>query len=215
MKLKSVVRGLKQLVGVTLGEIRLPESKNYGDTLPSARYSKGTYEDFNEFLSGDSHRRGLDLGCGVAPKNPFGIEEMTGIDIVGSQSTGVIQCDLSRGEVPVKSRSYDFVSAYDFLEHVPRWAPGEKLPRFPFIELMNEIDRSLRIGGLFFSLTPAFPSSKAFQDPTHVNIITEDTFPIYFCGKDPEARMYGFIGQFELVKQVWSGGHLLTMLRKI
>jgi hypothetical protein len=45
---------------------------------------------------------------------------------------------------------------------------------------MNEIFRTLKPGGIFFSKTPAYPISAVFSDPTHVNNITADTFPLYF-----------------------------------
>ena len=51
--------------------------------------------------------------------------------------------------------------------------------------------------------TPAFPSKEVFQDPTHVNIITEDTLPLYFCEPCNWAKGYGFNGSFELIEQRW------------
>ena len=70
---------------------------------------------------------------------------------------------------------------------------------------MNEIYRVLKPGGIFLHVTPAFPSPEAFQDPTHVNIITENTFPCYFCNPNPDAKNlgYGFTGDFELIDQRW------------
>ena len=79
---------------------------------------------------------------------------------------------------------------------------------------MSEICRVLKEGGIFYSRTPAYPSKQAFQDPTHVNFITEDTYPQYFCGGSPLARMYGFKGNYELVAQEWHFGHLLTLMEK-
>ena len=69
---------------------------------------------------------------------------------------------------------------------------------------MNEIWRVLRPGGTFRAHTPAFPKAMAFTDPTHVNIITEDTCK-YFCGGDHDqlARSYGFTGMFNLKTQYW------------
>jgi len=69
----------------------------------------------------------------------------------------------------------------------------------------------------FFSQTPAYPAVEAFQDPTHVNIITAKTFPLYFCVHhlgEPWAAMYGFVGSFELVAQEWCQTHLLTIIKK-
>jgi SAM-dependent methyltransferase len=90
------------------------------------------------------------------------------------------------------------VSAFDFLEHVPRILPTRDglATRFPFVELMQEIWRVLDDRGRLYALTPAWPSAEAFVDPTHVNILTAASHR-YFCGDAPAARMYGFAGRFE------------------
>ena len=43
------------------------------------------------------------------------------------------------------------------------------------------------------------------KDSIDVNIITENTFPSYFCNPDPDAKKlgYGFTGDFELLDQRW------------
>ena len=99
--------------------------------------------------------------------------------------------------IPYPSAHFDSVSAYDFLEHVPRVLPTAdgQGTRFPFIELMNEVWRVLKPQGLFYALTPAYPHAAAFQDPTHVNILTGDTH-VYFTRPALTGRMYGFTGDF-------------------
>jgi SAM-dependent methyltransferase len=67
---------------------------------------------------------------------------------------------------------------------------------YPFVQLMTEIHRVLKPGGLLLAVTPAFPYPEAFQDPTHVNILTTRSGR-YFCGKNPAASVYGFLGHFE------------------
>jgi hypothetical protein len=60
--------------------------------------------------------------------------------------------------------------------------------------------------------------STAFIDPTHVNIIAEGTFPLYFGDQSPTspwAVIYGFKGAFKVVSEEWRGPHLLTVLQKI
>ena len=81
----------------------------------------------------------------------------------------------------MKSNSVDVVTAFNFVEHVPRCLYTQHTTIFPFVNLMNEIHRVLKPGGFFYSHTPAFPSLEAFTDPTHLNIITEYTFKDYFC----------------------------------
>jgi hypothetical protein len=44
-----------------------------------------------------------------------------------------------------------------------------------------------------------------------VNIITEETFPMYFAG-DKLASMYGFTGEFVVEIQQWAPPHLITIL---
>ncbi|WP_254216871.1 class I SAM-dependent methyltransferase [Synechococcus sp. CCY 9618] len=159
----------------------------------------------------------LDLGCGTVPRNPFKAGRSHGIDIRNIPEHGVVSADLSNGPIPFPDSCFDFVTAFDFIEHVPRVVCTAGSTRFPFVALMDEIHRVLKPGGIFFSKTPAFPSQEVFQDPTHVNPITENTLPLYFCRKGQEhpwARMYGFSGTFELMAQGHSLHDLLTLMRK-
>jgi SAM-dependent methyltransferase len=121
----------------------------------------------------------LDLGCGDTPKNPFNMDEIYGVDIRKVPEKNILKADLAVERIPFDSDMFDAVSAFDFIEHVPRIIYNPKR-RFCFVELMNEIYRVLKPGGRFFSFTPAFPAPAAWRDPTHVNIITEETFPLYF-----------------------------------
>ena len=160
--------------------------------------------------------RTLDIGCGGNPRNPFGVDEVHGLDINGFPEKNVIACDLVVNPIPYTSNYFDYVTAYDFIEHVPRviYNPHR---RFPFVELMNEIWRVLKLGGQFAHSTPAYPNPCAFRDPTHVNIITDETFPLYFDDKNRFADIYGFRGSFEIIKQLWvpNGTHLQTLMKKV
>ena len=158
----------------------------------------------------------LDLGCGDRPRNPFGAGRSLGLDLAACPERGIAACDLFREPIPHPDGELDYITAFDFLEHVPRVACGPEATRFPFIELMNEINRVLKEGGLFFSRTPAYPAKEAFQDPTHVNIITDQTIPYYFClnngtGEGPWARRYGFEGEFLLLAQERFGCWLMVL----
>ena len=121
----------------------------------------------------------LDLGCGTQPRNPYGAPHLHGVDIrpaqAHSQTEGFTytSANIALEPLPFVDSYFDSVSAFDVLEHVPRQLvmPNGEL-RLPFVQLMNEIHRVLKPGGVFLALTPAFPSETAFVDPTHVNIIT-------------------------------------------
>jgi SAM-dependent methyltransferase len=142
--------------------------------------------------------RHLDLGCGPVPRNPYDRDELFGVDLSGSAEGGPIRrANLALYPIPFDSDSFDSVSAYDFLEHVPRVLPTAdgQATRFPFIELMNEVWRVLKPGGLLYACTPVYPSKAAFQDPTHVNIMSVDTHH-YFVQPQRLAAMYGFDGDF-------------------
>lgn len=158
--------------------------------------------------------KSLDLGCGLSPKNPFSADELFGIDLRGGGSGNIKAADLAVEDIPYPDEFFDFVSAFDFIEHIPRlvYAPAR---RNSFIELMNEIYRVLKPGGRFLSQTPAYPHAAAFQDPTHVNIITERTFPFYFDDANRWGGAYGFTGAFRILMQEWRGVHLLTVMEKV
>jgi SAM-dependent methyltransferase len=133
-----------------------------------------------------------------------------------SPNVHLMQADLLTQPLPFEDDFFDSVSAYDFLEHIPRViVDHEGRSLFPFIRLMNEIWRVMRHDGAFFALTPCYPAPEAFQDPTHVNIITDKTFPAYFCYALPWAHQYGFTGRFNFTKQDWEGPCLRTWMNKI
>lgn len=159
-------------------------------------------------------KKSLDLGCGINPKNPLNIEEVYGIDIRENIEKNIKMADLAIEPIPFDDGFFDCVTAFDFIEHIPRliYAPSR---RFCFVELMNEIHRVLKLNGLFLSSTPAFPHGSAWQDPTHVNIITEHTFPCYFDNVNRWASIYGFNGYFKIEEQVWDGAHLRVAMRKV
>jgi len=152
--------------------------------------------------------RHLDLGCGSAPRNPYGRRELCGVDILQLESTAHIEfrrANVVLEPIPFPDSHFGSVSAYDFIEHVPRVLPTAdgRATCFPFVRLMDEIWRVLAPGGRLYSVTPAFPGPEAFQDPTHVNFITDKTWR-YFCSDAPMARCYGYAGQFEMIRNEWA-----------
>ncbi len=152
--------------------------------------------------------RHLDLGCGATLRNPYGQDETHAVDIaIPSEVDPAFfrRANLAVDAIPHAEAYFDSVSAFDFFEHMPRLlatADGTGT-RLPFIELMNEVWRVLRPQGRLFAITPCYPHPSAFQDPTHVNIITEKTHE-YFVGPNPMGRMYGFHGSFELIRAHWA-----------
>ena len=144
----------------------------------------------------------LDIGCGANPRNPYNCHTVVGIDIVErldeSNNIQFLKCDPSIETLPFPDSYFTSVSAFDFLEHVPRLIYLERQPFFPFIHLMNEIHRVLIPDGCFIAVTPIYPKVSAFSDPTHVNFITKDSLK-YFTTPFNWAAMYGFVGSFSTI----------------
>jgi SAM-dependent methyltransferase len=147
----------------------------------------------------------LDIGCGDVPRNPYHKGLVFGIDTRDAQTLQLppgitYKCvNFVTDKLPFPDDYFDSISAYDVLEHIPRQIlKSANTVTYPFIEIMNEIHRILKPGGIFLSTTPGYPRAEAFQDPTHVNFITLKTVD-YFCGESPLGRMYGFNGKFKIL----------------
>jgi SAM-dependent methyltransferase len=146
-------------------------------------------------------KRHLDVGCGSQPRNPFGFEELYGIDIIEQSSDDFhyVQSNIVLDPLPFEDSTFDSISAYDFLEHIPRLVIDTNKSRFPFIDFMNEAYRVLKPNGVFYAITPYYPRNEAFVDPTHVNIISKNTYE-YFTHPKYGASIYGFVGKFKVMR---------------
>jgi SAM-dependent methyltransferase len=109
-----------------------------------------------------SQRRHLDLGCGQIPRNPYNRPELFGIDVRAlppQPGVDLYVANLSLEPIPFPDNYFASVSAFDYLEHVPRLllTPDGADTIFPFVRLMSEIWRVLAPRGRFYALTPAYP----------------------------------------------------------
>jgi glycosyltransferase involved in cell wall biosynthesis len=165
--------------------------------------------------------KSLDIGCGDIPRNPFHADEIFGVDVRDNLEWFVKGADLAIERIPFADDFFDYVTAHDFLEHIPRViytvceSSMRPVRRNAFVELMNEVYRVLKPGGLFLSITPAYPYGVAFRDPTHVNFITDETFPMYFDNENRWASIYGFTGAFHVSTQSCEGPQIKAILQKV
>lgn len=157
--------------------------------------------------------RHLDMGCATYARNPFNATQVFGADLsdrpaLNLDGNNYFKVD-ARVQLPVQDGFFTSISAYDFIEHLNR---SDGYPN-SFITFLNEASRVLSPGGILLCVTPAFPSPLSFQDPTHVNIITEGTVQYFLNLKGSDQDLdYGITCEFELVQQFWAGP--FSLIRK-
>lgn len=120
----------------------------------------------------------LDIGSGHNPvvesgwwaKGDMGSYTFVNLDLYGKAT---VRWDFNRVPYPLPESSFDAVFARHTLEHV-------QLGRI--VDVMKEIHRVTRPGGLVYIRVPYWNSKAFAMDPTHQTRFTEDTF-YYFAGK--------------------------------
>ena len=102
----------------------------------------------------------LDIACGKRTKPGFkGVDIWEGADIV---------CDLEKFPWPFEDNSVDEIFCSHYIEHTP-----------DLISFANELYRILKVGAKAEIIAPYYSSIRAWQDPTHLRAISENTF-LYF-----------------------------------
>ncbi len=143
--MSRILYGLKMaLLNLYRGYFALPNLRNYKKQCK--KYSK-------------HGSKTLDLGCGVTPKNPFEASELFGVDVDYGvdQSKNIFQCDLGMQKLPFPDDFFDFVTAHDLIEHIPRIAYRGDERCSPFIFLMSEIYRVKKMTGYFYRIRQLIP----------------------------------------------------------
>lgn len=152
----------------------------------------------------------VDLGCGFRKAGNIGI------DATASNTDADLICLLGFDALPFADGVVDEIVCRDFLEHIPKavYLESKKRLHYPVMQLMDEIWRVLRPGGVFRSWTPMYPHPEIFQDPTHLSAWTIKSMD-YFCGIYPGAkRIYGIQACFEKIEVKEEGFYLFAELRK-
>lgn len=102
----------------------------------------------------------LDIACGKNKKNGFvGVDIWDGADII---------VDLEKFPWPFPDNSVDEIFCSHYIEHTP-----------DLISFANELYRIMKVGAKAEIIAPYYSSIRAWQDPTHLRAISENTF-LYF-----------------------------------
>lgn len=124
----------------------------------------------------------LDIGCGASKQQGFvgmDIQDLPGVDI---------HHDFLRFPWPLPDESCIMAMASHVLEHIPPvvWSE-DKGTQFPLLLFMDEVWRVLKYDAKFMVALPYAGTARFWQDPTHINGMTELTFS-YFDPIDPKTQ---------------------------
>ena len=125
-------------------------------------------------MSGES-KLVLDLGCGQNKK-----KGSIGVDLLSSAKPDVMH-DLNKFPYPFESNTVDYVHMDNVLEHL-----NEPL------DVLGEVHRILKPGGVAKIVVPYFRSVWAHIDPTHKHFFTVQSF-IYFDSENKLSDKYKYV----------------------
>lgn len=118
----------------------------------------------------------LDIACGKRKKPGFtGVDIWEGADIVA---------DLEKFPWPFEDNSVDEIFCSHYIEHTP-----------DLISFANELYRIMKVGATAEIIAPYYSSIRAWQDPTHLRAISENTF-LYF---NKDWRMINKLDHYPIV----------------
>lgn len=136
----------------------------------------------------------LNLACGkdIRPK----AEGWTNMDVVALPGVDVVQSAI-RLPWPFADDSFQHVLVSHYLEHVPHDLNNGKHTD-GFLQVLEEIHRVLRPGGMLEVFVPHWDSAWTWRDPTHTRAVHPDNF---LYASDASQHGYYTTARFRLVHQ--------------
>jgi SAM-dependent methyltransferase len=114
-------------------------------------------------VAGTSNK--LNLGCGLDIKNGW-----INVDRVALPGVDVVH-DLEVLPLPFPDDHFEYILCQDVLEHLD------------FVNVLRDVWRILKTGGVVHIRVPHFTSPNAYSDPTHKKLFTSDTFRFFVPGE--------------------------------
>jgi hypothetical protein len=119
----------------------------------------------------------LDIACGQALQT--GWIGMDIADIEAPVGAKYIKHDVLSFPWPIEDESIYEARCSHFVEHIPHQLEGCDKHKNGLVIFMEEIHRVLMDQGIVTIACPYYSSQRAWQDPTHVRGITENTFKYF------------------------------------
>ena len=95
--------------------------KFYGGNTYGYRSVNGINHFLKDYISAEIENSvSCDLGCGRNIRNPFKASKLVGVDIDSTLGKKVFKANLSVEPIPFHSDSMNYITAFDFIEHIPR-----------------------------------------------------------------------------------------------